>query len=70
MNDIIKEYEEKIEKGYILEDGKPIKCTCGSTSLKSNFFYGDGNNIVEEEKVYCKDCKKLLGIWEYGSWQL
>lgn len=68
--DMQKYIDELIEQGYIAEDGTPLKCKCGNTDFETKNSYGDGNNIVEEMDIYCKECGNLVGHWAYGAWDM
>ena len=67
MNDILK---EKIEKGFIDEDGKPLKChKCGCTEFELGETLVDSWVLLEYEEL-CQNCKTRVGYWAYGCWQL
>lgn len=60
--------QEQIDKGYITEEGKPLKCGhCESTELKTEYFYED--HTIMEYEVTCGVCKGKVGLWSYGHWQ-
>lgn len=63
------ELKQLIEKGYIDEKGKPLKCLhCESSNLKNTKqIYEDSAGLVEYT-VVCVDCNGLNGYWSYGSW--
>jgi len=62
--------KEQIRLGYISENGKPLKCECGSIDFKQvNQYYGEG--YIEEYSLECKneECLKIVGHWSFGHWQ-
>jgi hypothetical protein len=62
-------FKRQIEEGYILENGKPIKCECGCADFKQvDKYFGEG--YIEEYALECtnEDCLKIVGRWSYGSW--
>lgn len=67
MDDIVQEVKERVEKGYIKEDGTPLKCwKCESKELKFTNHYDD--YICVEVSVTCKSCGVDVGLWSYGNW--
>lgn len=70
MGDEMQKYiDKKVKQGYILEDGTPLKCSCGCTDLEQTGEYYEEHWIVEYA-VKCKSCGKQVGYWAYGSWEL
>lgn len=62
-------HKKQIEKGFITEDGTPLKCECGCEDFKQvNRYYGVG--CIEEYSLQCENenCKKIVGHWAYGNW--
>ena len=62
-------FKRQIEDGYILENGKPVKCECGCTDFKQvDKYFGEG--YLEEYALECtnEECLKIVGRWSYGSW--
>lgn len=65
-----KHINKLIKKGYIKDDGTPLKCTkCKSTDLTDyGHIYEDYYCV--EYYVKCKHCNSQQGTWSYGSWIL
>lgn len=63
-------HKRMVRKGYLDEEGAPLKCTkCNSKNITTYMqMWGDGNGILEEYSVKCKDCDTHLGTNSYGSW--
>jgi hypothetical protein len=71
MDDSFEEYVKRLEaEGYIApRDGAPLKCLwCDSKRLDEKRYYED--YIMTEKKVFCLDCGKETGSWNYGHWDL
>jgi hypothetical protein len=67
LEDYIK---QQIKDGYIGENLAPLKCVhCDSTNLENYGHIGDHMGCTEYY-VRCKDCKKQVGTWAYGMWEL
>lgn len=63
----------QIQKGYIKEDGTPLKCKCGCRKFKRGKEYYDeiwGGYYVVEYAELCKSCGRTVGYWAYGNWEL
>ena len=62
--------KRRIDSGFILSTGKPVKCECGCTVFKEVEQYYCVNGI-EEYSLQCtnKDCLKIVGHWAFGNWQ-
>lgn len=59
-----------IKKGYIAEDGQPLKCfKCGSKEMEDYGEYYE-DHLCVEYGVKCKHCGQKLGYWAYGSWEM
>lgn len=59
----------KMAKGYIDDEGYPIKCQyCGCKSKIDTETVDTINGFTCEEKAICKNCGKEIGYWAYGSW--
>ncbi len=53
-------------------DDLPIECDCGCKETeKRNVYKEDINGIFTpvEWSLYCKDCGRYLGHFEYGHWE-
>jgi hypothetical protein len=64
-------FKERIDGGYISENGAPLKCECGCTEFKDiNQYYGEG--WIEEYSLECtnEDCLKIVGTWSFGNWEI
>ena len=70
VDDFRKYIQDSIDKGYINEVGKPLKCeNCESTKfIEFDTFAGPVG--VEEYKLKCSGCGKVVGHWAYGNWQV
>lgn len=61
----------QIKRGFIDKNYAPIKCPfckCKEIETYETFIHDQG--FIEEYWVRCKNCKKHLGVWAYGSWSL
>jgi hypothetical protein len=59
-----------IKKGYIAENGKPLKCyKCDSKDLEEYGHYYEEHWCIEYG-VKCKHCGQKLGYWAYGRWEM
>ncbi len=66
----MKKYIDKMVKGgYMLEDGTPLKCSCGHTEFEETNKYYDNFTLVEYQ-VKCKACGNKVGHWSYGYWDI
>jgi len=64
------ELSSLIEDGYIDSNLQPLKCTnCDEINIKEKTESTIAGQIAEKS-CYCGDCKKELGYWAYGAWQL
>lgn len=68
-------YEDYINK--MIEDGywskrdlSPIKCDlCESENLEDINYSFENAMIVSYDRC-CKKCKKIVGSWSYGHWDI
>jgi hypothetical protein len=59
-----------IDKGYKALDLKPIKCQwCKSKDFERVNIY-QAILGVDEFSVKCKVCKKIVGRWAHGGWDI
>lgn len=60
----------KTNQPFFDENGKPLKCRfCESKNFyESNIYYE--NHYKVEFQLNCKDCKSILSLWSYGSWEM
>lgn len=72
MNEEMSYYDylkKQVNDGFISENGTPLKCFCGCNSFKRiKEYYGAFG--IEEYSLQCEKCKKIVGHWAYGNWQL
>lgn len=62
--------EEQIKEGYINEELAPLKCQfCDSADLEEVEHIGEEGRI-DEFKVKCCSCSKIVGSWSYGQWNM
>lgn len=59
-----------IERGYISKEGCPIKCACGSDSLREEVrdIIEHSGWMTSELEMMCNDCGNSVGYWAYGYW--
>lgn len=70
MSDYGEYLQEQVDMGFIREDGRPVKCfNCESMDLVQGNVWHEGSYIVEYTLI-CNTCKKQVGHWAYGSWQV
>jgi hypothetical protein len=68
MTDIEQYIKELEDAGIIDQNGAPIKCRdCGTSDFDESSW---GDIYLEETKVTCKHCKKIVGHRSYGTWQI
>ena len=61
---------DRIARGLIDADGKPLKCEfCGSRNFETTDIMA-GPMGWEEYTLICADCRELAGHWSYGSWAI
>lgn len=59
-----------IAEGYMREDGTPLKCQhCDSKKLKDTKIIIDESRVLEYQ-VVCEECRREVGYWAYGYWQI
>lgn len=59
-----------IKKGFIAKDFEPIKCFhCGHDRLHWKDI-DSVENITLEKEVTCQKCKKVVGYWVTGNWDV
>jgi hypothetical protein len=64
-------FKRQIEEGYIMGDGRPIKCGCGCVKFREvEKYYGD--YLLEEYALECTNeaCLRIVGRWSYGNWMV
>ena len=70
MCDFAEYIKEQVDNGYITSDGEPLKCQfCNSIDLHRGKQWVESMGVVEYE-VECTSCKKVVGYWSYGNWQV
>lgn len=50
----------------------PLTCDCGCKETEQRNIYKediDGIFVEVEYSLYCKDCGRYLGHYEYGHWE-
>ena len=70
IRDMSKYINHLVNKGFVTEDGTPLKCVhCESDNLQQvNECYGQYG--IEEYQIQCKNCNNITGHWAYGNWQI
>lgn len=59
-----------IAEGYIDGEGAPLKCPiCGCTKHEQSRIYYEEHYEVEYD-IVCTKCRKIIGHWAYGSWEV
>lgn len=61
--------QDRINKGEIDGDRKPLKCShCGNKEFETrNEIFQAPYGTIEFEQ-YCLVCNETVGYWAYGSW--